>query len=240
MDLANLTNLAEPGPPLLMTQLQIVRWVIKPLFFLGALIPFGLLVLDTVVGDLGANPIEALTHRTGFWTITFLMVTLGVSPARRILRVNALIRMRRMAGLFAFFYGCLHFLIYGLDQSYFAGVGLSLALIVEDVAKRPYITVGFASFLLLVPLALTSTKGWVRRLGGKRWQRLHQVVYIAASGGVLHFLWLVKADLFRPTIFATVLVTLLGFRLVPRRGRGRKPATSAGASSPVDDRRERR
>lgn len=200
-----------------MTQSQWIRRVLKPAIFVVALMPFAFLVRDVWTGNLAAEPIKDVTHRTGIAALQLLVATLAVTPLRRITHLGALITVRRMLGLFAFFYASLHFTIYGLDQSVLAGQGLSLALIVEDVAKRPFITVGFTAFVLLIPLALTSTKGWVKRLGGKRWQALHRVVYFSAALGVLHFLWLVKADVSRPVLYGTALVVLLGFRLWRQR-----------------------
>ncbi len=207
-----------------MTQSQWIRRVVKPLCFLGALVPFAWTLRDTFTGGLGANPIENLTHRTGLYTLTFIMITLCVTPARRLLRLGALVTLRRMFGLFAFFYATLHFSIYLLDQTYFSGTGFSLAAVGQDIAKRPYITVGFTAFLVLCALAATSTNRMVRRLGGKRWQALHRLVYVAAALGVLHFLWLVKADVRLPTAYGVVLVVLLGFRLLRQRARARKAA----------------
>ncbi len=196
-----------------MTQVQWVRRVVKPAVFLAAGVPFALLVYDILGGRLGANPIEEITHRTGFWTLTLLTITLGITPARKVLRLNALILLRRMFGVYAFFYACLHFTMYALDRAVFSGLGLTLGAIVEDVAERPYVTVGFTAFVLLIPLAITSTNGWVKRLGSKRWQKLHRVVYVSAVGGVLHFWWLVKADTRRPMIFGAVLLVFLGYRV---------------------------
>jgi sulfoxide reductase heme-binding subunit YedZ len=207
-----------------MTRLQFVRWVLKPTVFVAALVPLGLLVRDTMTGGLGANPVEEITHRTGLTAITLLMLTLAVTPASQLLGAGWLMRLRRMLGLFAFTYAVLHFLTYVADQTWLTGEGLSLAVVVEDVAERPYVTVGFATFLLLAPLAVTSTRGWVKRLGGKRWQRLHRLVYLAGAGAVLHFLWLVKADTRRPALYGLALVLLLGYRLVHRRVRRRQPA----------------
>jgi sulfoxide reductase heme-binding subunit YedZ len=204
---------------------RVARRVVKTGLFLVALLPAAKLVRDTFDDGLGANPIEEITHRTGFWAITLLTVTLAVTPVRRLLKLNALVQYRRMLGLFAFFYATLHFLIYAADRSVLAGQGLTLADILEDVAKRPYVTVGFAVFLILLSLALTSTNGWIRRLGGKRWQRLHSLIYVAGAGAVLHFLWLVKADIQRPAIFGIILVVLLAARLRwSRRGRARGAA----------------
>jgi sulfoxide reductase heme-binding subunit YedZ len=203
---------------------------VQPIVFVAALVPLGLLVRDTMTGGLGANPVEEITHRTGLTAITLLMLTLAVTPASQLLGAGWLIRLRRMLGLFAFSYAVLHFLTYVTDQTVFTGEGLSLAVVAEDVAERPYVTVGFATFLLLVPLAVTSTRGWVKRLGGKRWQRLHQLVYLAGAGAVFHFLWLVKADTRRPALYGLVLVMLLGYRLVRRRVTRRRPARSIPSS----------
>jgi methionine sulfoxide reductase heme-binding subunit len=188
--------------------------------FLLCLTPFLKLVWDGLRDDLTANPIEDLTHRTGWWTLTLLMVTLTVTPVRRLTGWNRLVQYRRMIGLFAFFYACLHVAIYfGLDQL------LSFDYILEDIAERPYITVGFTAWVLLIPLAITSTKGWIRRLG-KRWQRLHRLIYVSAALGVLHFLWLVKADVREPLIYALILAVLMALRLPffkRRRGQRLRP-----------------
>lgn len=199
------------------------QWVsrgLKPAAFVACLVPAALIVLGMFNGGLGANPIEEITHRTGKTTLTLLLITLSVTPVRRLTGIGALISLRRMLGLFAFFYVCIHFSIYVLDQaSYLPGV-------LEDIARRPYVTVGFASFLLLIPLAFTSTRGWVKRLGGRRWNRLHRLIYVAAAGGVLHFLWLVKIDKRTPIVYGLILVTLLSARLV--RKRRRRPAPPSG------------
>jgi sulfoxide reductase heme-binding subunit YedZ len=157
---------------------------------------------------LGANPIEAIERFTGWWTLTLLMLTLAVTPIRLLTGWTAVSRLRRRLGLLSFFWACLHLSAYvGLDQFF------ALGDIVKDVAKRPYITVGFTTFLLLLPLALTSTDRMIRRLGGSRWRKLHRLAYVAAAGGVLHFLWLVKADISRPLLFASILAVLLAVRL---------------------------
>jgi sulfoxide reductase heme-binding subunit YedZ len=161
---------------------------------------------------LGAEPIESITHRTGDWTLRLLLITLTVTPLRRFTGWGELVRLRRMLGLFAFFYAVLHLLTYlVLDQ------GLDLAFVAEDIVEHPYVLVGFSSFLLLVPLAATSTNSMMRRLGGRRWKQLHRLVYVAASGGVLHFLWLVKSDLREPLLYAALLCLLFGFRVLQRR-----------------------
>lgn len=174
------------------------------------LLPAASLAWRGLHGDLTANPIEFITLRTGFWAITLLMVTLAVSPVRRLTGLNQLVRYRRLIGLFAFFYATLHFLTYvTLDRFFdFRDIG-------DDILKRPYITVGFAAFLLLVPLAVTSTRGWIRRLG-RNWLRLHRLVYAAASLAVLHFYWKKssKADISEPLLFAGILAVLLAVRLM--------------------------
>jgi sulfoxide reductase heme-binding subunit YedZ len=181
---------------------------LKPVVFIAALLPLVILVEDGVHDALGANPIETISHRTGDWTLRLLLITLAVTPIRKLTGWQAVGRVRRMLGLFAFFYAVLHFLTYTwLDQA------LVWQDIVADVIKRPYITVGFASFLLLVPLAATSTQGMIRRLGGRRWRRLHRLAYVASVGGVLHYLWLVKADLREPLFYAAILTLLLILRL---------------------------
>ena len=183
------------------------RWA-KPLVFLACASPLGFLAARAYNGQLGANPVEFLQHFTGDWTLRFLLITLAVTPLRKILNLPDLIRFRRMFGLFAFFYVCLHFLTYiGPDQSFnFAGM-------LKDVAKRPFITVGFTAFLLLIPLAITSTTGWIRRLGGKNWQALHRLIYAAALCGVVHYYWLVKSDHRLPLLYGAILVLLLLYRL---------------------------
>jgi sulfoxide reductase heme-binding subunit YedZ len=215
------------------TQAQWIKRVGKPIAFLASLGPFGWLVRDILTGHLGANPVERITHFTGLTALTFLLITLGVNPAQRLLRLSGLVQLRRMLGLYAFFYALLHFAIYGLDRTLFEGTGLSLRAIGEDIGKRPYITVGFTAWLILCALAATSTDGMVKRLGGKRWKRLHQLVYVAGALGVLHFLWLVKADVRQPTTYGLLLVGLLGFRLVRERARRREPAAVRRAAEPT-------
>src|SRR5271170_6037897 len=179
----------------------------KPAVFLACLVPMGFLVWKGLSGRLGANPIEVITHSTGDWTLIFLCTTLAVSPLRRLLHLLWLIRYRRMVGLFAFFYGVLHFTTYAwLDQFF------NWHAIVKDVYKRPFITAGFTAFLLMVPLAVTSTAGMIRRLGGRRWQQLHRLVYASAVAGVIHYLWLVKIDRRVPLRYAAIVGVLLGCR----------------------------
>lgn len=181
----------------------------KVAVFLLCLSPLGVLGLRAYRGQLTANPVEFVQHFTGDWTLRFLLVTLSITPLRKLLNLPDLIRFRRMLGLFAFFYVCLHFLAYiGPDQSF------DLGGMWKDVVKRPFVTVGFLGFVLLLPLALTSTKGWIRRLGGKRWQALHRLIYITALCGVIHYYWLVKSDHRVPLLYAAILAVLLLCRLV--------------------------
>jgi methionine sulfoxide reductase heme-binding subunit len=183
---------------------------LKPGVFLLCLMPFVQLAFNAYSGELGANPIETITRFTGSWALFILMASLAVTPLRRITGWNHLIKLRRMLGLFAFFYAALHFATYMVLDLYF-----DFPAILKDILKRPYITVGFAAFVLMIPLAVTSTAGMVRRLG-KRWQQLHYLVYVIAVLGVVHFYWLVKADISRPAQYGAVLALLLGYRLVVR------------------------
>jgi methionine sulfoxide reductase heme-binding subunit len=176
--------------------------------FVACLIPLGILLGNALASNLGANPIDEITDQTGIWTLRFLLITLAVTPARRLTGWNRLIQIRRMLGLFAFFYASLHFVTYLWLDQFFA-----VEDIIADVMERPFITVGFASFVLLIPLALTSTTAMIKRLGGKWWQRLHRLIYAIAIGGVVHYLWLVKADIRLPLIYGSVLATLLIYRL---------------------------
>jgi len=201
-----------------------IRWVVKPIVFLAALVPFAYLAWRAYHGNLTADPLTKVTNDTGIWTLRFVVVTLALTPVRRLTGWNALVRFRRMIGLFAFFYGSLHVLTY-LVGDRFASldfpdgfVALStvrnlLASIWEDIAKRPYITVGFIAFVSMIPLALTSTKDWIRRLGGRNWQRIHRLVYLTGIAGVTHYWWRVKADTSNPAVYALIVALLLGFRL---------------------------
>jgi sulfoxide reductase heme-binding subunit YedZ len=189
-------------------KLLVSKWSKVPVFLL-CLSPLGYLGLRAYHGQLTANPVEYIQHFTGDWTLRFLLLTLSVTPLRKLLNVPDLIRFRRMLGLFAFAYVCLHFLTYiGPDQSF------DLGGMWKDVVKRPFVTVGFLGFALLIPLALTSTKGWIRRLGGKRWQALHRLIYVTALCGVIHYYWLVKSDHRLPLLYAAILAVLLLYRLV--------------------------
>ena len=181
---------------------------LKIVVFLACLIPLGQLLYNAWAGDLTANPIEYITHFTGDWSLIFLLATLSVTPLRKIFGWNEIIKLRRMLGLFAFFYVLLHFSTYMVLDHFF-----DFERIVKDVYKRPYVTAGFTAFVLLIPLAATSTAAMIRKLG-KRWQQLHRLVYVAAIAGVVHFYWLVKADIRRPVQYAAVLALLLGYRLI--------------------------
>jgi len=214
----------------------------KVLLFVLCLMPFAHLVtvalayilqpdLSTglwrfLVPSLPPNPLDFFTHLTGDWTIRLIVITLAVTPVRKLLGVPDLIRFRRPLGLFAFFYGCLHFLTYLWFDKLF-----DFHEIWKDVAKRPFITAGFTAFVLLVPLALTSTKGWIRRLGGKRWQRIHRLIYVTAIAAVVHYYWLVKSDIRLPLLYGSLVAVLLLYRLavsLMRRARQR-----AGAAKPA-------
>jgi methionine sulfoxide reductase heme-binding subunit len=175
--------------------------------FVLCLGPFLWLGWDTYTNNLGTDPVQQITHRTGDWALRFLLITLAITPLRRLSGWNELIKLRRMLGLYAFFYASLHLTTYlALD------LGGFWSQIFADILKRPFITVGFIAWLLMLPLALTSTKGMMRRLG-RRWQMLHRLVYVSAGLAVLHFIWLVKADLTEPLIYLGILIVLMGFRL---------------------------
>ncbi len=192
-------------------RLKVVLWLsaLAPVAWLGAAFFLDMLDAEGIETlTLGANPIEKLTHVTGMTTLTLLLITLSVTPIRRLTGWNRVIKLRRPLGLFAFFYAFLHFSIWvGLDRT------LVWSWMVEDVMERPYITVGFTGFVILIPLALTSTTGWIRRLG-KRWTVLHRGIYVTATLGVIHFYWLVKADVRLPLLLAACLVVLLAYRVV--------------------------
>ena len=184
---------------------------LKAALFLVSLIPLIRLGWYGYSGQLGANPIEFITRSLGTWTLVFLLITLSITPLRNLSGWSWLIKLRRMAGLFAFFYALLHFITYiWLDQFF------DLNSIYKDVIKRPFITIGFTAFILLIPLAATSTNAMIKRLGGKRWQLLHRLVYLVAIFGVLHYWWLVKKDITQPAIYAAILTILLGYRVVMR------------------------
>ena len=216
--------------------------LLKLFTFIAALGPAGWLVWAAFTGNLSANPLSDITNETGVWTLRFLCITLAVTPLRRLTGWHALIRFRRMLGLFAFFYGTLHFLTYVVFDR-FAGLDFPDGIVAlrtlrdlaksvaADVYKRPFITVGFTGWLLMVPLALTSTAGMIRRLGGRRWNLLHRLVYISATAGVVHYWWLVKADVRRPQAYAVVVGTLLVFRVAWTRWHASVPARRARTGS---------
>jgi sulfoxide reductase heme-binding subunit YedZ len=185
-----------------------MRTALKPAIFILCLVPLGQLLYNGYSGNLGVNPIDTVTRLTGSWALFILLASLSVTPLRRLTGWNELIKFRRMLGLFAFFYAALHFATYiGLDHFFdFTAIG-------KDIIKRPYVTAGFTAFVLMIPLAATSTASMIRRLG-KRWQLLHRLVYLAAILGVVHFYWLVKSDITRPAQYGAVLTLLLGFRLI--------------------------
>jgi methionine sulfoxide reductase heme-binding subunit len=215
---------------------------LKLVVFVAALVPFAHLVWRGFNGDLTADPLVEITNDTGIWTLRFVVITLGITPIRRLTGWNPVIRFRRMLGLFAFFYGALHFLTYVVGDRFasldfpdgfvaWSTVVNLMASIWEDVAKRPYITVGFIAFVSMIPLALTSTAGWIRRLGGRNWQRLHRLIYLTAIAGVTHYWWRVKADTLHPLIYATLVAVFLGYRIVHslRRTRVHRHPVQAGA-----------
>jgi sulfoxide reductase heme-binding subunit YedZ len=180
---------------------------LKPIVFIAALAPFLWLVFRAVTGRLSANPVEDLTLTTGIWALRLLVATLAVTPIRRLTGWSGVIQYRRLLGLFAFFYAAVHFLIYVVfDQA------LDLRYVWDDIAKRPYITAGFTAFVLMVPLAITSTRGWIRRLGA-RWQVLHRLIYVSGIAAVVHYYWKVKADTTFPIRYALVLALLFAVRV---------------------------
>jgi len=194
----------------------------KLVIFLNSLVPLTLLLWDVYRNRVGANPLEFVTRTTGMLTLVFLLLSLAVTPLRKVSGANWLIKFRRMIGLFAFFYGSLHLLTYVAFDRFFR-----LTTIPADVIKRPFITIGMAAFFLMIPLAITSTNKMVKRLGGKRWNRLHKVVYVAGVCGVLHYWLLVKSDTRLPLTFAFILAVLLGYRLLIKYA---PPAPQPGAS----------
>lgn len=184
----------------------------KVLLSLNALIPLAFLLFDWYRGELGANPIEFFLRTAGVLTLIFVLLTLSVTPLRKIFGWNGLIKYRRMLGLYAFFYALIHLVTYSIfDKS------LDLSAIVGDVWQRPFILVGILAFTMLVPLAVTSTNGWVKRLGGKNWARLHKLSYVIAILGVIHFWMIVKSDVFYPALFGVAVAVLLGYRVIANR-----------------------
>jgi sulfoxide reductase heme-binding subunit YedZ len=219
-----------------------IRFGLKPLVFAAALVPIVLLAWDAYAGNLSANPLSDITDETGVWALRFLCITLAITPFRRLTGWNAVIRFRRMTGLFAFFYGSTHLLIYIVFDRY-PGVDLSAGLVAartlrnvavfigQDIYKRPFITVGFSAWLSMLPLALTSTAGWIRRLGGRKWNALHRLVYLSASLGAIHYWWLVKADVRRPLAYGAVVAVLLAWRVYWSRLRAAAPKPSLRTAS---------
>lgn len=221
-------SVTVPTPP---RRARAIERFAKPAIWILCLLPALLLgwnlwlAVEGRPNSLGAEPVEKLQQETGEWALRFLALALAVTPARRLLGWSWALRYRRMLGLFAFFYAALHLANFiGLDHFF------ALGDIAEDIFERPWITIGMVSFLLLVPLAITSTKGWIRRLGGRRWNRLHQLVYLAAAGGTLHFLLAVKKDLREPFIYAALFAALLGVRLWWRVADRRRRAAGAHAT----------
>ena len=205
-----------------MKRILLSRWT-KVFLFLACLIPASYLGWRAYRQNLGANPVEYITHFTGDWTLRFLAITLAITPLRGLLHQPQLVRFRRMLGLFAFFYGALHFTTWICLDKWFDWNEM-----LKDVAKRPYITVGFTGFVLMAPLAVTSTAGWVRRLGYPRWQRLHRLIYVTAIAGVVHYYWLVKSDVRLPLLYGAIMAILLLYRLAKQRKTARTaPAVEA-------------
>lgn len=216
--------------------------ILKPIVFVACLLPVALLAwkglnqflpasalvgrLAAYTGDLGANPIEVITRSTGLWTLIFLLITLSITPLRKLAGTLWLIQYRRMLGLFAFFYGSLHFTTYIWLDKFF-----DVHEMIKDIGKRPFITVGFTAFVLMIPLAITSTNGWIRRMGGKNWNRLHKLIYVSAMAGCIHFYWLVKKDVRQPVLYATILSVLLLYRVAAKLAQswstGRKQMTAS-------------
>jgi sulfoxide reductase heme-binding subunit YedZ len=244
------------------TETQITRWLLKPAVFVAALVPAAILVYLTwsayhgnpsawpaLTGNLSANPLEDITHRTGDWALRFLCMTLAITPLRRLAGWNGAIRFRRMLGLFAFFYATLHFLTWAILDRYlsldfpqgamsWSAVRTFGASVIDDVYKRTFITIGFAAFVAMWPLALTSTARMVRRLGGRQWQRLHRLIYFSAVAVPIHYLLSVKSDYRRPAAYGLIVAILLGFRVYWARthakpARARTPVTERGVGNPI-------
>lgn len=219
---------------------RILRFVVKPAVFLAALGPLAWLTWAGLTGHLSVNPLSDLTNETGLWALRFLALSLAITPLRRVTGWNWVIRFRRMLGLYAFFYGVLHFLVYTIADR-FAGLDFPdgmvswttarnlAASVGEDIYKRPFITIGFTALMLMLPLAVTSTAGWIRRLGGKRWNALHRLAYAAGIAAVVHYYWLVKADVRSPLLYAAIIAVLLGARVYWARMKAASAARQAAA-----------
>lgn len=197
-----------------MTQTQWRRRVFKPVVWILCLAPLGFLVYDGFTDNLTANPIEKVTNTTGIWTLRLIVATLAITPLRWATHINQLINYRRVIGLFAFFYASLHFTIYVVTTFFVGGFSeFDASGLGADLINRPYITAGFTAFVLMIPLAITSTTGWIRRMGGKRWNLLHRLIYITAMAAVLHYFWKVKLDATYPIYYGIGVAFLLAFRL---------------------------
>jgi sulfoxide reductase heme-binding subunit YedZ len=222
---------------------QAVRWIFKPAVFVAGLGPTAWLIWAVLTGNLSANPLSDITNETGIWALRFICITLAITPLRRLTGWNVLVRFRRMTGLFAFYYGSLHFLIYVIADR-FAGLDFPdgivawstvrnlVASVGADIYKRPFITIGFTTLMLLLPLALTSTARMVRRLGGKRWQALHRLIYVAGVTAVVHYWWLVKADIRSPQRYALIVGVLLAVRFVWARRQATAPTSARAQTVP--------
>lgn len=222
----------------------VITWGLKPAVFLAGLGPLIWIVWAGLTGNLSANPLSDITNETGLWALRFLAITLAITPARRLTGWQPIIRFRRMVGNYAFFYGTLHFLIYVIADRFAAldfpdGIvawstltGL-IASVSEDIYKRPFITIGFTTWLILLPLAITSTAGWIRRLGGRRWQALHRAVYVTGVTAVIHYWWLVKADTSSPLRYAVIIAALLAARVAWARARAARSTAAPVRVGPV-------
>ena len=222
-----------------------IRFIVKPIVFVASLVPAAWLTWAILTGHLSANPLSDITLETGTWALRFVCLTLAITPLRALTGWNWLIKFRRMIGLFAFFYGTLHFLIYVIADRFAAldfpdgivawsTVMNLVASVSEDIYKRPFITIGFLAWLMMLPLAITSTAGWIRRMG-KRWAQLHRLVYAVGVSGVLHYWWLVKADIRPPLAYGVIVALLLAFRIWKareKRLRVRAPLPASQAPSP--------
>jgi methionine sulfoxide reductase heme-binding subunit len=197
-----------------LNQTQQRRWVFKPIVWILCLAPLGFLIYDGFTDNLTANPIEKITNETGIWTLRLIVATIAITPLRWVTGLNQLVNYRRLIGLFAFFYGSIHFSIYLVTTFFIEGFSnFDASGLGADLIKRPYITAGFTAFVLMIPLAVTSTAGWIRRMGGRKWNLLHRLIYITALAAVLHYFWKVKLDATYPVYYGIGVATLLGFRL---------------------------
>jgi sulfoxide reductase heme-binding subunit YedZ len=206
-----------------MTRDPVLKRMVKPAVFLVCLVPAALLAYNFFSGNLSFNPIDDLTGVTGRWTLRFLLITLAVTPARRLTGFNPLVRFRRMMGLFTFFYALLHVSVFVVFDFFF-----DFAAMLRDIPQRPFITAGFIAFASMAPLALTSTNGWIRRLGGKRWQMLHRLVYVSGVAGAVHYFWVDKVTEMGPTAYLSGVLLLLGYRAAVRLRRNRPPGVVRG------------